>query len=65
MSQGLQSIVWAFILEVVMMRRLKTELEGMWYEAFRAMGMRVPGRVVEAGEGESVVESRDSVFENH
>jgi len=46
------------------MRRLKTELEGKAYEAFRAIGMRVLGRVVEAGEGEGVVERRDSVFGN-
>ena len=84
----------AFVLEVVMMRRLKeagckesyrevmmdverlkavevavdgkrylvrTELEGKAYEVFRAVGMRVPGRVLEAGEGEGVVERGGSV----
>ena len=35
---------------------VRTELEGMAYEAFRAVGMRVPGRVLEVGEGKSVVE---------
>jgi len=88
----------AFVLEVVLMRRLKeagckgsyrevmedierlkavevkvdgkrylvrTELEGMAYEAFRAVGMRVPGRVLEVGEGKGVVERGGSMSGNH
>jgi len=31
---------------------VRTEPEGMAYDAFRALGMRVPRRVPEAGEGE-------------
>ena len=33
---------------------VRTEPEGMAYDAFRALGMRVPRRVPEAGEGEGV-----------
>jgi len=40
---------------------VRTELEGRAYEAFRAVGMRVPGRVLEVGEEESVVERGGSV----
>ena len=43
---------------------VRTELEGRAYEAFRAVGMRVPGRVLEAGEEEGVVERGGSVPEN-
>jgi len=43
---------------------VRRELAGMAYEAFRAMGMRVPGRVPEAGEGEGVVERGGSVSGN-
>ncbi len=38
---------------------VRTELEGRAYEAFRAVGMRVPGRVLEV-RGEGVVERRGS-----
>lgn len=38
---------------------VRTELEGKAFEAFRAVGMRVPGRVLEVGEGD-VVERGDS-----
>jgi len=38
---------------------VRTELEGRAYEAFRAVGMRVPGKVLEVGEG--VVERGGSV----
>ena len=37
---------------------VRKEVEGMAYETFRVMGIRVLGRVLEAGEGESVVEPR-------
>jgi len=40
---------------------VRTELEGKAYEAFRAVGMRVPGRVLEVEEGEGVVERGGSV----
>jgi len=43
---------------------VRTELEGKAYEAFRALGMRVPGRVLEAGEGEGVVERGGSASGN-
>ncbi len=33
---------------------VRTELEGRAYEAFKAVGMRVPGRVLEVGEGDVV-----------
>ncbi len=42
---------------------VRTELEGKAFEAFRAVGMRVPGRVLEVGEGD-VVERGDSVSGN-
>jgi len=35
---------------------VRTELEGRAYEVFRAVGMRVPGRVLEVGREEDVVE---------
>ena len=40
---------------------VRRELAGIAYEAFRALGMRVPGR---AGEGEGVVEHRGNVSGN-
>jgi len=44
---------------------VRMELEGMAYEVFRAVGMRVPGRVLEVGERESVVERGGSMSGNH
>jgi len=39
---------------------VRTELEGKAYEVFRAVGMRVPGRVLEVGGEGDVVERRGS-----
>ncbi|RUM88059.1 MAG: hypothetical protein DSZ24_04710, partial [Thermodesulfatator sp.] len=41
---------------------VRTELEGKAYEAFKAVGMRVPGKVFEVEEG--VVERRGNVSGN-
>nr|WP_281347175.1 hypothetical protein [Thermosulfurimonas marina] len=39
---------------------MRTELEGKAYEVFKAVGIRVPGRVLEVG-GEDVVERGGSM----